>query len=135
MKNNEKMWICSCETWNLTSLTMKGRASQIGFRVKLALTPKPLQNFKCAWCESKNMRKMMLKREWLWNLFEMLFRSWFTLLSINYTTKGGRTQVITSKRKTSYTKFNWAWKGSKLELLNFWHVSPPIKINNYLIKI
>jgi hypothetical protein len=23
------MWICSCETWNLTSLTMKGKAFQI----------------------------------------------------------------------------------------------------------
>jgi hypothetical protein len=45
----------------------------------------------------KNLSKMMLEKEWLCNLFEMLFWNRFTLLSTKYTKKV--TQVATSKKK------------------------------------
>jgi hypothetical protein len=58
---------------------------------------------------------MMLEKEWLCNMFEMLSRNRFIPLSTNYTKRG--TQATTNKRKNSHANFKWASKGSGPKLL------------------
>jgi hypothetical protein len=36
-------------------------------------TPGPTQDLKCAQCKFKNMLEMMLKKDWLCSLFEIVF--------------------------------------------------------------
>jgi hypothetical protein len=79
----------------------------------------PMHDFRCAWCESKAMSKMMLKKEWLCNLYKMLI---YSLFCKSHKRRNTNHHIQWKELPLS---FKWALRGNGLELL------APITSNKY----